>query len=67
MRMCNCMHKRMCRSVHRYRCAHFIYEAGLYAEILQSGGELGVFKRGAAASSVRESTGRQCLKISVVI
>ena len=42
---------------------------GLYAEILQGGGELGVFKKegGAAASSARGSTGRQCLKISLVI
>ena len=39
-------------------------EAGLYAEILQRQGELGVFKKegGAAASSVQGSTGRQCLK-----
>ena len=41
--------------------------SGLYAEILQRGGELGVLKKegGAAASSVRGSTGRQCLKITL--
>ena len=31
----------------------------------KGGGELGVFKKEAAASSVRGSTGRQCLKISI--
>ena len=37
-------------------------EAGLYAEILQRGDKLGVFKKrgGAAASSVRGNIGRQC-------
>ena len=39
----------------------YIY-TGLYAEILQGGGggNLGYLKRGAPASSIRGSTGRQC-------
>ena len=48
----------------------YIQYTGLCAEILQRGGdEFGVFKKegGISASSVKGITGRQCLKISLVI